>query len=134
MGQEAGPPTAGAHPLRRVRELLPTGEADPRFAELLRRTGIDSLPQLFNVLRGDMSLVGPRPARVGEAELFEGPYRRRFRFRPGVTGLWRLARRGYLTPRQSLDLDVEYVDQQTFLFDLGILVRTVGMLVTGRDP
>jgi len=101
---------------------------DPRITRLgrwLRRTSLDELPQLFNVLRGDMSLVGPRPVLPWEAELFGPEHAVRFDVRPGVTGLWQCSGRNQLTMRQALDLDVRYVEQQSLRLDLTILLRTI---------
>jgi lipopolysaccharide/colanic/teichoic acid biosynthesis glycosyltransferase len=102
--------------------------SDPRitpFGGWLRRTSLDELPQLVNVVRGDMSLVGPRPVLAWEAELFDEAARVRFRVRPGLTGLWQVSGRGQLTMRQALDLDAEYVRRQSLGLDLAILARTV---------
>ena len=109
--------------------------ADPRVTRVgrfLRRTSLDELPQLLNVLRGEMSLVGPRPALPWEAEMFGANHHRRFLVPPGVTGLWQVSGRNRLTMGQGLDLDLEYVRRQSFLFDLAILVRTVPA-VLGHD-
>jgi lipopolysaccharide/colanic/teichoic acid biosynthesis glycosyltransferase len=76
---------------------------------LLRRTSLDELPQLLNVIRGDMSLVGPRPALDWEAEMFGAGYDRRFAVPPGLTGLWQVSGRNALTMKEGLDLDIEYV-------------------------
>jgi lipopolysaccharide/colanic/teichoic acid biosynthesis glycosyltransferase len=103
-------------------------EGDPRVTRvgrLLRRTSLDELPQLLNVLRGDMSLVGPRPALPWEAELFGPAHVRRFLVPPGVTGLWQVSGRNRLSMRDGLDLDLEYVRRLSFRLDLAILVRTV---------
>ncbi|GAA4207871.1 sugar transferase [Actinocatenispora rupis] len=101
---------------------------DPRITRLgalLRRTSVDELPQLVNVLRGEMSLVGPRPALPYETELFPPEYGERFRVPPGLTGLWQVSGRNKLTMRQGLDLDLEYVRRRTLRLDLAILLRTV---------
>jgi lipopolysaccharide/colanic/teichoic acid biosynthesis glycosyltransferase len=103
-------------------------DADPRVTRVgrvLRRTSIDELPQLLNVIRGEMSLVGPRPALPWEAEMFDIAHRQRFLTPPGMTGLWQVSGRSTLTMRQALDLDVEYVQKQHFLLDLIILLKTV---------
>jgi lipopolysaccharide/colanic/teichoic acid biosynthesis glycosyltransferase len=109
-------------------------DADPRVTPLggwLRRTSLDELPQLVNVLRGDMSLVGPRPVLPWEAEMFAEPHQRRFAVKPGVTGLWQVSGRSRLSMRTALDLDVEYVARRSFTFDLLILIRTVPAVLRG---
>jgi lipopolysaccharide/colanic/teichoic acid biosynthesis glycosyltransferase len=108
--------------------------ADPRVTRVgawLRRTSLDELPQLCNVLRGQMSLVGPRPVLPWEAELFGEPYRRRFAVRPGLTGLWQVSGRSRLSMSTALELDVEYVARRSFRLDLVILIRTVPALLRG---
>lgn len=103
-------------------------ETDPRITRVgafLRRTSLDELPQLFNVLRGDMSLVGPRPVLPWEADLFSSEHLVRFRVRPGLTGLWQVSGRNRLTMKQALDLDVAYVRTRNVLLDLRILLKTV---------
>jgi lipopolysaccharide/colanic/teichoic acid biosynthesis glycosyltransferase len=103
-------------------------EHDPRVTPVgawLRRTSLDELPQLVNVLRGDMSLVGPRPVLAWEAELFSDAARVRFRVRPGLTGLWQVSGRARLTMLQALELDAQYVSRQSLWLDLSILARTV---------
>jgi lipopolysaccharide/colanic/teichoic acid biosynthesis glycosyltransferase len=109
-------------------------EADPRVTPLgawLRRTSLDELPQLFNVLRGEMSLVGPRPVLPWEAELFAEPHQRRFSVKPGITGLWQVSGRSRLSMLEALDLDIEYVACRSFLLDLQILFRTVPAVLRG---
>ena len=100
---------------------------------LLRRTSVDELPQLFNVLRGDMSLVGPRPALPWEVELFSPVDRVRFDVKPGITGLWQVSGRSRLTMRQALELDRAYVTQQSLLLDLKILLKTLPVVLVARD-
>lgn len=107
---------------------------DPRVTPLggwLRRTSMDELPQLINVLRGDMSLVGPRPMLPWEAQLLAAPYRRRFTVKPGITGLWQVNGRSRLSMRTALELDVEYTRRRGVLLDLSILARTVPALFRG---
>jgi len=109
-------------------------EHDPRVTRLgawLRRTSLDELPQLVNVVRGDMSLVGPRPVLAWEAELFSDAARARFRTRPGLTGLWQVSGRARLSMPQALELDVEYVRRQSLWLDLTILARTLPALRRG---
>ena len=107
---------------------------DPRVTPLgawLRRTSLDELPQLINVLRGDMSLVGPRPMLAWEAQLLAAAYRRRFTVKPGITGLWQVKGRSRLSMRTALELDVEYTRRRSVLLDLSILARTVPALFRG---
>jgi lipopolysaccharide/colanic/teichoic acid biosynthesis glycosyltransferase len=109
-------------------------EADPRITPVgawLRRTSLDELPQLFNVLRGDMSLVGPRPALSWEAEMWlpvYSEYPRRFEVPPGITGLWQVSGRSRLSVEEALKLDTEYVQRCSFGLDLLILARTLPAL------
>jgi lipopolysaccharide/colanic/teichoic acid biosynthesis glycosyltransferase len=122
--EEASPPRGGLYKL----------DADPRITRLggwLRRTSLDELPQLINVLRGEMSLVGPRPVLPWEAEMFAEPYQRRFAVKPGLTGLWQVSGRSRLPMRKALELDVEYVARRSFTFDLVILIRTVPAVFRG---
>jgi lipopolysaccharide/colanic/teichoic acid biosynthesis glycosyltransferase len=107
---------------------------DPRVTPLgawLRRTSLDELPQLINVLRGDMSLVGPRPMLPWEAQLLAASYRRRFTVKPGITGLWQVKGRSRLSMRTALELDVEYTRRHSVILDLSILARTVPALFRG---
>jgi lipopolysaccharide/colanic/teichoic acid biosynthesis glycosyltransferase len=109
-------------------------EADPRVTRVgawLRKTSLDELPQLYNVLRGEMSLVGPRPVLPWEAEMFSGQHQRRFAVRPGLTGLWQVSGRSRLSMTKALELDVEYVARRSLAFDLMILIRTVPAMFRG---
>jgi lipopolysaccharide/colanic/teichoic acid biosynthesis glycosyltransferase len=100
-----------------------------RVGRLLRRCSLDELPQLLNVLRGDMALVGPRPVLPWEAVLFKPEHRARFEVRPGITGLWQVSGRSRLSMTQALDLDVEYVRTRCLRGDLVILLRTVPVVL-----
>ena len=110
--------------------------ADPRVTRigaLLRRTSTDELPQLWNVVRGEMALVGPRPVLGWEAELFPDWSTPRFDVRPGLTGLWQIRGRSALDYQEALALDVEYVRSRSFWLDLRILATTpIGLLDAGR--
>lgn len=120
------PPVGGRQGLYKL-------EDDPRITRIgrfLRQTSIDELPQLINVIRGEMSLVGPRPMLPWEAELITPEHSQRFSVLPGLTGLWQVSGRSSLTMRQALDLDVEYAQTQSFLLDLGILLRTVPVVLS----
>jgi lipopolysaccharide/colanic/teichoic acid biosynthesis glycosyltransferase len=109
---------------------------DPRITRVgrfLRRSSLDELPQLVNVLVGDMSMVGPRPVQSYEAELFQPTYQARFAVKPGITGLWQAyGGRSDLTMQQALDLDVEYVEQWSLWLDVVTLARTVIAIFSGK--
>ncbi len=108
--------------------------ADPRITGVgrwLRRTSIDEVPQLFNVLRGEMSLVGPRPALPWEAGMFPPEYRRRMDVPPGITGLWQVRGRSHLSTADMLRLDLEYVDTCSVALDLRILLQTIPVVLRG---
>jgi lipopolysaccharide/colanic/teichoic acid biosynthesis glycosyltransferase len=102
-----------------------------RVGAVLRKLSVDELPQLINVLRGDMSLVGPRPALPWEVALFPEWSRARFEVSPGITGLWQVSGRNRLTLVQGLALDVAYVRRRNLWLDLRILARTVPAVVRG---
>jgi lipopolysaccharide/colanic/teichoic acid biosynthesis glycosyltransferase len=107
---------------------------DPRITRVgafLRRTSLDELPQLLNVIGGSMSLIGPRPVLPWEAELFDPRYRARFDVKPGMTGLWQVSGRSTLTMNEALELDVEYVERRSFRLDLAILLRTIPAILDG---
>lgn len=103
-----------------------------RVGRILRRYSLDELPQLFNVLTGDMSLVGPRPPLPREVAAYESDAIRRLRVRPGLTGLWQVSGRSDLSWDESLRLDLRYVDNWSVMFDLQILWRTVRAVVQGE--
>lgn len=103
-----------------------------RLGRLLRRTSLDELPQLINVVRGEMSLVGPRPMLPWEYELLGPVHRERFAVPAGITGLWQVSGRSGLTMAQALDLDVRYVRSAGLLLDLRILLKTVWVVLVPR--
>ncbi len=101
---------------------------DPRITRVgafLRRTSLDELPQLWNVVRGELSFVGPRPVLAWEAELFPQEANRRFDVRPGITGLWQVSGRSRVDFRTALTLDVRYVETKSLRLDLWILLKTI---------
>ena len=100
-----------------------------RTGAFLRRTSLDELPQLINVLRGDMTLVGPRPCLDWEAEMFPAEFAPRFAVRPGLTGLWQVSGRSALGTLDMLKLDVVYVHNRSLKSDAGILLRTLPALL-----
>lgn len=108
---------------------------DPRVTPLgrfLRRWSIDELPQLFNVVQGSMSLVGPRPLPVSEQQEIVGWYRRRLSMKPGITGLWQVSGRSQVDFDEWMKLDLRYVDQWSLRQDLKILLRTLPAVVSRR--
>ncbi|WGL51774.1 exopolysaccharide biosynthesis polyprenyl glycosylphosphotransferase [Nocardioides sp. BP30] len=115
----------GAGPLFKLRE-------DPRVTRVgrfLRRYSLDEVPQLINVLRGEMSLVGPRPALPSEVATYDGDPRRRLAVAPGITGLWQVSGRSDLSWNESVRLDLDYVDNWSLGRDLVILARTLGAVL-----
>jgi lipopolysaccharide/colanic/teichoic acid biosynthesis glycosyltransferase len=112
-------------------------EKDPRitpFGAWLRRTSLDEFPQLFNVLLGHMSLVGPRPLPVYEVDNFElTAHRRRLSMKPGLTCLWQVSGRNAVRDFEDwVKLDVQYIDNWSLGLDLGILLRTVPVVLFGK--
>ena len=99
---------------------------------MLRRFSLDELPQLINVVRGEMSLVGPRPPLPREVDEYESDAVRRLRVRPGMTGLWQVSGRSDLSWIDSLRLDLWYVDNWSLALDAQILVRTVRAVIWGK--
>ncbi len=109
--------------------------ADPRITRVghwLRKTSLDELPQLWNVLLGEMSLVGPRPVPVYEAELYQPQHFERLLALPGITGLWQVKGRGEVTFDEMMRLDSEYIRRRSLGLDLAILVQTIPAVLMGR--
>ena len=111
-------------------------EGDPRVTRIgsfLRRSHLDELPQLLNILRGDMSLVGPRPPIPYEVELYQPWHLGRLAVTPGLTGLWQANGWGRLSFDEGVQLDIEYVRRRSFGLDLRIIGRTAWQILTGRQ-
>ena len=108
---------------------------DPRVSsvgKVIRKLSIDELPQLFNVLLGDMALIGPRPALPKEVSEYKLYMLHRLDVKPGITGLWQVSGRADISFLEQIKLDVKYVEERTFLMDLKILFATVPAVITGR--
>ncbi len=103
-----------------------------KFGRWLRRTSIDELPQLINVLRGEMSLVGPRPEMPFIVDRYDEWQRRRLAVKPGMTGLWQILGRKDLPMQENLQYDFYYIRNRSLLFDLSILIRTIGVVLTRK--
>lgn len=110
--------------------LLPDEERLPEFGKKLRSTSLDELPELFNILKGDMSIVGPRPLLVKYLPRYNAHQARRHEVRPGFTGLAQIHGRNSITWEEKFDWDVMYVDKITFLGDLKIILMTVGTVLS----
>src|SRR6185437_686087 len=107
---------------------------DPRITAIgarLRKYSVDELPQLINVVKGEMSLVGPRPALPAEAAQYADHVRRRLVVRPGLTGMWQVNGRSDLSWEESVRLDLRYVENWSFALDLQILWKTVSVITRG---
>ncbi|HEX5414411.1 MAG TPA: sugar transferase [Chloroflexota bacterium] len=110
-------------------------ENDPRVTRagrFLRASSLDELPQLINVLKGEMSLVGPRPPILYETRLYRAEHWRRLEVRPGMTGLWQVSGRGALPFEEMVRLDLDYIARRSLFLDLKILCLTVGAVISGR--
>jgi exopolysaccharide biosynthesis polyprenyl glycosylphosphotransferase len=108
---------------------------DPRITKIgrmLRKTSLDELPQLWNILKGDMSLVGPRPMSLRDVQLFDSSHlMRRFRVKPGLTGLWQVSGRSETTFEQWITMDFKYIDDWSLWLDLKILLQTIPAVLKG---
>lgn len=123
-GQAEGP---GRGVLKRQQDPRVT-----RMGRIIRKASLDELPQLFNVLRGEMSLVGPRPALAYEVAVYKDWHRRRLASIPGITGLWQVVGRNQVSFDDMVRLDIEYIERQSLWYDITILLRTPWAMLTGR--
>ncbi|NLX13097.1 MAG: sugar transferase [Phycisphaerales bacterium] len=130
---------AGQEPLRAMNELSDGPclkiHRDPRLTPVgafLRRTGIEDWPQLFNVLRGDMSLAGPRPWPLSEGSTRTDAERRRLSVVPGLTGLWQISGRCEIPNQEWMQLDLDYIEHRSMLLDLEIMVKTIPAVLSYR--
>ena len=114
-------------------ELLPNAQRLTPFGRWLRKSSLDELPELFNILKGDMSIVGPRPLLIRYLPAYTEEEKHRHDVRPGLTGLAQVNGRNFLPWDQRLAYDVQYVSRITFLVDAGILLKTVGKVFAHND-
>ena len=114
-------------------EILPDGTQKTGIGEFIRRTSLDEFPQFFNVLKGQMSLVGTRPPTVDEWEKYEFHHRARLACKPGITGMWQVSGRSEITDfEEVVRLDTEYIEHWDLGLDLRILLKTI-ITVFNRD-
>jgi lipopolysaccharide/colanic/teichoic acid biosynthesis glycosyltransferase len=143
MGTNAATETHRVHVERMIREGHGDGQTRPmaklhgdprvtRVGSFLRRTSLDELPQLWNVLLGEMSLVGPRPPIQYEVDAYPARAYRRFAVRPGITGLWQVSGRSLTTFSEMIDLDTEYVERRSFWLNVKILALTIPTVLHGK--
>ena len=113
-------------------KVLPDGTHKTGVGDFIRRTSLDEFPQFFNVLKGDMSLIGTRPPTVDEWEKYELHHRARLAIKPGLTGMWQVSGRSEITDfEEVVKLDTKYISEWSFLLDIRILFKTV-LIVLGQ--
>ena len=113
--------------------LLPDSERLTKFGSMLRSTSLDELPEMFNILKGDMSLIGPRPLLVEYLPYYTEEERLRHSVRPGLTGLAQVSGRNYLAWDKRLAKDVEYVNYISFIMDVRIIIKTIMVVFKKED-
>lgn len=128
-----------------LEDLLPYNEVsgamfkmknDPRVTKVgkfIRKTSIDELPQLFNVLKGEMSLVGPRPPLPKEVDEYSSYEKQRLLVAPGCTGLWQASSRNSVGFKEMVELDLEYIKKRSIMFDFYIIVKTIRVLIGSKN-
>jgi len=104
-----------------------------RVGKWLRKTSLDELPQLWNVVRGDMSLVGPRPPLPYEVDLYEPWQLGRLDVRPGISGVWQVSGRNTTTFNEMVEMDLDYIRKRSLKLDLSILLKTIPVVLFARD-
>lgn len=114
-------------------ELLPDAERLTSFGNFLRKTSLDELPELWNIFKGDMSIIGPRPLLVGYLPYYTQKERIRHSVRPGLTGLAQVSGRNFIAWDKRLAKDVEYVENLTFLMDVKIFFKTIAVVIKKDD-
>jgi len=112
---------------------LRTDDRITRVGSLVRKTSLDELPQLFNVVRGDMSIVGPRPPIPYEVENYQLWHRKRLDMKPGITGLWQVSGRNRLPFDEMVRMDLYYIENWSLLLDIKIVLQTLPVMWRGED-
>lgn len=120
-----GDPTANLYKLNGDRRIT-------RVGKFIRKTSLDELPQLLNVLRGEMSLVGPRPPLDYEVERYDARARLRLAGKPGLTGVWQVYGRSRVSYSEMIEMDIAYFEKQSLLLDLKLIFLTIPVMVLGR--
>lgn len=113
--------------------LLPMGQRITPFGNFLRKTSLDEMPQLLNILKGDMSIVGPRPLLVQYLPLYTDRQRRRHKVKPGITGWAQVSGRNNVTWKEKFELDIWYVDNISFFNDIRIMFKTAKIVLMRKD-
>lgn len=103
------------------------------FGKILRKTSLDEIPQLFNILKGDMSFIGPRPLLVEYLEYYDQEEKKRHDIRPGISGLAQVNGRNSITWKQKFKLDIQYLEKISFLLDIKILILTIKNIIGSKD-
>ncbi|STO32262.1 Putative colanic biosynthesis UDP-glucose lipid carrier transferase [Fusobacterium necrogenes] len=123
----------GSEVMIKGKEVMKDDVRVTRIGKFLRRTKIDEIPQIINVLKGDMSLIGPRPERIDSLKDYDEEISKRLNVLPGMTGLAQVCGNIYLPLSERYKLDVYYVENFSLLLDLKIMVRTVGVVLLGEE-
>jgi lipopolysaccharide/colanic/teichoic acid biosynthesis glycosyltransferase len=123
----------GSEKMIKGKEVMLDDERITSIGKFLRRSKIDEIPQILNVLRGEMSLVGPRPERIASLEDYDDEISKRLKMKPGLTGLAQVSGNIYIPLEERYRFDVYYVENFTLWLDLKIIIRTIGVVLFGED-
>lgn len=123
----------GSNKMVKGQEVMKDDDRVTTIGKFLRRTKIDEIPQVFNVLKGEMSIVGPRPERIASLEEYDDEISKRLDMKPGMTGLAQVSGNIYLDLQNRYKLDVYYVEHYSLWIDIKIIFRTVGVVLFGED-
>lgn len=123
----------GSEKMVKGQEVMKDDNRITPIGKILRRTKLDEIPQVLNVLKGEMSLIGPRPERVASLAEYDDEISKRLEIRPGMTGLAQVCGNIYLTLQDRYKYDVYYVEHFSLLLDIKILIRTIGVIALGED-